>query len=90
VYVHASAANGDVALDLLQKVDRDVIHRPNEDRAPDGVIVLFDSDATDVDEVFQTCHNLTRNCHNLTQNCHNLTRNCHNLTGNCHNLTRNL
>jgi hypothetical protein len=43
--ITASAANGNTVTDLLKRVDKDVLERPNKTPPPDGVIVLFDSDA---------------------------------------------
>ena len=53
VIISSSAVNGNKADDLLQRVDRDVLSRSvyrGNSPAPDAVIVLFDSDAADVDE----------------------------------------
>merc|ERR1711998_188478 len=49
VYVSTSGENGNCAKDLLKRVDKDVINRSGEDHAPDAVIILFDSDAADVE-----------------------------------------
>ena len=43
--ITASAANGNTVTDLLKRVDKDVLERPNKTPPPDGIIVLFDSDA---------------------------------------------
>merc|ERR1712185_184067 len=49
ITVSTSASNGNCARDLLKRVEADVLDRPGEDNPPDGVVVLFDSDAADVD-----------------------------------------
>ena len=49
ITVSTSPVNGNCAHDLLKRVEGDVLHRPGEDSAPDAVVILFDSDAADVD-----------------------------------------
>merc|ERR1711871_122006 len=48
ITVSTSASNGNCARDLLKRVEADVLNRPGEN-PPDGVVILFDSDAADVD-----------------------------------------
>jgi len=54
VIVKTSGVGGNKAADLLRRVDSDVLSRRDDDGGslppPDAVIVLFDSDAADVDE----------------------------------------
>lgn len=50
VTISVSSEGGNKAQDLYNRVDSDVIHRHDKASPPNAVIVLFDSDAADVDE----------------------------------------
>lgn len=52
--ISISFGNGDTAKDLYSRVDEDVINRKDHPNPPDALIVLFDTDATEVNEEGQS------------------------------------
>ena len=48
--ISISFGNGNTASDLYSRVDEDVLNRKSTPNPPQAVIILFDSDAADVDE----------------------------------------
>lgn len=53
VFIHASAKGGDTATTLSARLDSDVLARHGQ-APPDGVIILFDSDAADEDNAAES------------------------------------
>lgn len=52
--ISISFGNGDTAKDLYSRVDEDVLNRKDHPHVPNAIIVLFDTDAADVNEEGQS------------------------------------